>query len=89
MMTAPSSMPRSWGVISAKEHAEQKTQENGQAAHAWNGMVVHTAFILGYVHRPTFKGQDLTTGVATKAMIGPPPGRRPPMTDGRRFSLAF
>ena len=43
--------------LQKQQHTEQEAQEDGQAAHAGDGVVVHAAAVLGHVHRLHPDGQ--------------------------------
>ena len=54
----PQQHPPHLGVQVQKEQdAEQEAQEDGQSAHAGDGVVVHAAAVLGYIHRLDPNGQ--------------------------------
>ena len=49
--------PHLGGQLQKEQHAEQEAQEDGQPAHAGDGVVVHAAAVLGHVHRLHPDGQ--------------------------------
>ncbi len=49
--------PQLGGELREDEHTEHKAEKDGQTAHAGDGVVVHTAVVLGYVHRAHLSGQ--------------------------------
>lgn len=51
--------PELRGDLHEDQRADEKAQENGQPAHAGDGVVVHPAVVLGHVHRAHLLGQDL------------------------------
>ncbi len=78
MITAPSSMPRSWVVICTKTRTlRRKPRKMARPPMPGDGVVVHPAAVLGHVHRthPERQGADHRRGDQRRHQAAPPAGR--------------